>query len=971
MFKRRSSSRRGLSSSLSLALAAFLGFAGATEAQQVGTVTGTVIDGTNMRPLNGAQVSIEGTSRGSLADARGRFLIPGVPAGTHTVRVTYLGYRTGTEEVQVTAGATASVDFELQVSAVAMDEVVVTGTAGAIERRRLGVTMGSIDMTQVQELVPVEGIGQALQARIPSVRSIGTSGGVGAGRDLRIRGTSSFTLGQRPVVYIDGVRVDTRNNEWGGMTGVTCCAFSGGAGEDRLGDLNPDDIERIEVLKGAAAATLYGSEASNGVIQIFTKRGRTGSAPQFTFNVGAGINRHRPNFRTTLNPNFSGPNGFQAQDANEVLIENGLINTYDLTIQGGGQDVTYFASGSYSMEEGSIKPNEQDRGNLRLNLNWTSSDRWTFGVNSAYSRNNILSLQQANNWTALFGNAILGNPLRATEDRPFGEPWVSVADIKRIDTFSNVNRWTGSVNVAFTPSQNFTHRFTLGLDNVTDQKERLMPFGSQYVYIGTEGERNIGYRSFNTTTLDYLGNLNLDIGGVGSDLSFGAQGYWDNENVSMATGRSFAGPGVSTVSAASQFFAAEGFNETINLGFFAQNRFSFGDKLFFTVGTRVDGHSSFGANFGLKAYPKVDAAYMISEEGFLPEFISSLKLRGAIGQAGLPPGAFDSFRTYNPQAVLDDASGIRPANPGNPDLEPETTTEIDAGFEAGLFDDRLGLEVSAYRALTRDALLAIALPPSQGYLPTNAQSQLQNVGEILNTGWEVSANMTPVNTRNFRWTTVLNLDGSSNEIQSLGEAAIDGRLGNHREGHSVGVLFGNEITGYDASTNRHTRSDTAVYQGELLPTLNLSFSNTLTFGDFRVYGLVSAERGAVFNNGDRPYGIRQRAGDEYLATVNPDGTPSFQTDSLINYWSLVGAFDSRDHIRLRELSLSYSVSEDLSGRLGLGRTTLSLSGQNLHWWDDCNCMDPNMKWNPGDFNSSGFLATPQPRRFLFSFRTNF
>ncbi|MEX2528256.1 MAG: TonB-dependent receptor [Gemmatimonadota bacterium] len=971
MFNRRSSSRRGLSSSLSLALAAFLGFAGATEAQQVGTVTGTVIDGTNMRPLNGAQVSIEGTSRGALADARGRFLITNVPAGTQSVRVTYLGYRTATEEIQVAAGATTSVEFALQVSAVAMDEVVVTGTAGAIERRRLGVSMGTVDMNQVQDLVPVEGIGQALQARIPSVRSIGTSGGVGAGRDLRIRGTSSFTLGQRPVVYIDGVRVDTRNTEWGGMSGVTCCAFSGGAGEDRLGDLNPDDIDRIEVLKGAAAATLYGSEASNGVIQIFTKRGRTGSAPQFTFNVGAGMNRHRPNFRTSLNPNFTGPNGFRALDANETLIENGLVNTYDMTIQGGGQDVTYFTSGSYSFEEGSIKPNEQTRGNLRLNLNWTSSDRWTFGVNSAYSRNNILSLQQANNWTALFGNAILGNPLRATEDRPYGEPWVSVPDIKKIDTFSDVNRWTGSVNVAFTPSQTFTHRVTVGLDNVTDQKERLMPFGSQYVYVGSIGERNIGYRAFNTTTLDYLGNLGLNFGGVGSDLSFGAQGYWENENVSMATGQGFAGPGVSTVSAASQFFAAEGFNETINLGFFAQNRFSFGDRLYVTVGTRVDGHSSFGTNFGLKAYPKVDAAYMISEEGFLPEFISSLKLRAAIGQAGLPPGAFDSFRTYSPNAVLDDVSGVSPQNPGNPDLKPETSTEIDAGFEAGLWDDRVGMEVSAYRSVTTDALLAINLPPSMGYRPITSQSQLQNVGEILNTGWEVSINTTPVNTRNLRWSTVLNLDGSSNEIQSLGEAAINGRLGNHREGHSVGVLFGNEITGYNPATNRHTRSDTAVYQGELIPTFNLSWGNTLNLGDFRIYGLISAERGAVFNNGDRPYGIRQRAGDEYLRTVNADGSPSVQTDSLVNHWSLVGAFDKRDNIRIREVSLSYTVSEDVSGRIGLGRTSLSLSGQNLHWWDECNCMDPNMKWNPGDFNSSGFLATPQPRRFLFSLRTTF
>jgi TonB-dependent starch-binding outer membrane protein SusC len=971
MFTARAKWRRSARQAAALAGGLLLAAAGVVEAQ-TGTVAGTVIDGSNLRPLNGAQVSIEGTTRGSIADARGQFRISGVPAGPVTVRVAYLGYRTLTASADVPVDGVVELEFALQVSAIAMDEVVVTGTAGAIERRRLGSSMGSVDMTQIQELVPIEGVGQALQARIPSVRSVGTTGGVGAGRDLRIRGTSSFTLGQRPVVYIDGIRIDTRTSEWGGMSGTACCAFSGGAGEDRLGDLNPDDIERIEVLKGAAAATLYGSDASNGVIQIFTKTGRSDSAPQFSFNAGVGINRHRPNFRTSLNPNFSGPDGFQALDANRTLIENGLINNYDLTVQGGGEDVTYFASGGIAHEEGSIKPNSQTRGNLRLNLHWTASENWTIGVNSSYSKNNIESLQSGNNWTALFGNAILGNPMTATQERPYGEPWVSVSDIKRIQTFSEANRWTGSVNISYAPSQRFAHQLKVGVDNLTDQKERLMPYGSAYVYVGTGGERNIGYRAFQTTTVDYLGNVNFGLAGLENNFSFGAQGYWENESTSMATGLGFAGPGVTTVSSAAATFAAENFNETINIGFFAQNRFAHADKLFFTVGSRVDGHSSFGANFGLKAYPKVDVAYMISEEGFLPAWISSLKLRSALGQAGLPPGAFDSFRTYSPNAVLDDVGGVAPQNPGNPDLRPETTTEIEGGVEAGLFDDRLGLEVSVYRATTRDALLNVSLPPSMGFRPIGSQSQLQNVGEILNTGWEVSANMTPVNSRRVRWNTQLNLDGSSNEILDLGPDAIDGKLGSHRVGHSVGAVFSRVITGYDAETNTHMRSDTTVYLGELLPTFNASWGNTVSFGNFRVYGLLSMERGAVFNNGDRPYGIRQRAGDEYLATLGPNGEITPQTDSIFDYWGLVSAIDSRDNVRLREISLSYSVPDELSQRLGVSRTSLTFSGQNLHWWDDCNCMDPNSAYAPGSqLSSSGFLATPQPRRFLMTLRTNF
>ncbi len=155
---------------------------------QGGTVAGEVADAASGQPINGAQVVVEGVERGTVADGRGRFLIPGVPAGTYTVRVQYIGYRTARQEVTVVAGQTAQVRFELTVSAIALNEVVVTGTAGAVERRKLGNSVGSVNVSQVQELVPVATVGQALQARIPGVRSIGTVGGVGASRDLRIRG---------------------------------------------------------------------------------------------------------------------------------------------------------------------------------------------------------------------------------------------------------------------------------------------------------------------------------------------------------------------------------------------------------------------------------------------------------------------------------------------------------------------------------------------------------------------------------------------------------------------------------------------------------------------------------------------------------------------------------------------------------------------------------------------------------------
>ncbi len=937
-------------------------------AQSTGAVTGTVVDAETRQPLGGAQISIADNTRGGLTDARGRFLIPGLPTGSYTIRVTNIGYRTEEKTVQVSADQPVQLDFALEVSAVALDQLVVTGTGGAVARSKLGSSMGSLDVSREQELTPVSTVGQALEARIPGVQSTAT-GGVGTARDIRIRGTSSFNLGARPVIYIDGVRVDNSAGEWAGneVNGGTCCAFSGGAGEDRLADLDPNDIDRIEVLKGAAAATLYGTEATNGVIQIFTKSGRNNSRPSFTFAMSAGFNRYRENWATKLYPNFQGPAGFQAHDANE-LIQNGVINNYNLTAQGGGTDVTYFVSAGFDSEEGSLQPNNAKKANLRVHLKWLPSDKWSFDINSAFARNNVLDLQSGNNWTALYGNAILGNPLHATADRPYGEPWTSVADIRAIDAHSKATRWTGGFTASYQASHGFTQKLTLGFDNVNDQKTRLLPFGSNYIYLGTGGERNIGYRSATTATIDYLGTVALDLGGVGSDFSFGAQGYWNNADFSMAIGRGFAGQGVTTVGGAANTLADEFSNETITLGMFVQDRFSFGDRLFTTVGLRVDGNSAFGVNYGLQPYPKADMAYLLSNESFLPDFISNLKLRAAIGTSGLAPGAYDQFTTYNPTAVLEtNVPGVTPANPGNPELQPEKTTEVELGFDLGLWDDRLGVEFTAYRSRTRDGLLQVSLPPSEGF----EDAQLRNAGKIQNTGWEVSFNTTPVVTPSFRWTTQLNLDGNHNEVLDLGSTAVDGRLGNYRVGYPVNSVWGYDITGYDPATNKHTKSDTTNYHGSAVPRFNASLGNTLTLGAFRLYGLVSLERGAWFNNGDRPYRIRQGAGDEYLATFE-NGQPTLRTDSLVDYFTLVSSDDKRDNVRIRELSLAYTLPDGLASSVGLAHTTVTLAGQNLWWWDGCNCADPDMRYEPGAANNfSGFLAMPAARRFLFSIRTNF
>lgn len=973
---------------------------------QDGTVTGQVVAATTGQPINGVQITILDTSLGGLSNSSGRFLMPRVPAGTYTVQAVYVGYRTVTQQVNVSPGGTANVQFEMEVSAVAMDELIVTGTAGAVERRKLGTSAASLDVTSIEEVTPLASFGQALEGRIPGVRSIGTVGGVGAGRELRIRGTDSFSLGQRPVIYIDGVRVDTRQQEWGSSAGgsTTCCAFSGGAGEDRLSDLSPDEIDRVEVLKGPAAATLYGSEASGGVIQIFTKRGRSNSPANFSLNVTTGFNRHRPNFPTSLRDNFTGPDGTVALDPNESLIENGLINSYDLTVDGGGEEVTYFVSGGFAFEQGSIKPNDQKKANLRVNLNWTAGENLTVGVTSGYVRNRIYSLQSGNNWLGIYTNALLTNPLNATADEPYGGGLdVNVEDAQAIQTHSDADRWTGSINLNYNPLPHFTHRATLGLDAIADQKTRFLPFGRHYTYIGRNGERNIGYRQARKFTAEYIGNLDWTLpllGGLAGTIAFGSQGYWDIISTSMATGKDYAGEGVTTVSGAARTFAGETFFEEVNVGAFVQNRFDF-DNLFVTAAVRMDGNSAFGVNYGFQFYPKVDVAYNIPG-GMLPGLVSSSKVRAAVGMAGKAPGAFDQFQTYVPNTVLDDLAGVAPSNPGNADLQPENKIEYEAGMEMGLWNDRISVDGTYWHAVTQNALLRIALPPSEGFSTSTSERRLENAGEILNRGVEVAVNSMIMDQSNFRWSAGLNFEWIDNEILDLGETAFpdslpvyadDGslirwdqytRLGTYWVGLPIFDVLSRVITNWDPATRRHTRSDYSTYVGSGQPNKLASMFSDFAIGQsLRLAVQFRGEWGAVMSNSDRGYGVRQLAYDEFLGlldTSQPCGANERQidcystpaSDSLLDMFRLLYPIDKRDHIRLQELSVSYVLPQEMMNSVGLGRSSLTLAGYNLHWWDDCHCPDPNQQYRGGDdFSTSPFLGLPQPRRFQLSFKTRF
>ena len=915
-------------------------------AAQTGAVTGVVTDATTGQPLDGARVSLAGTRIGALTASDGRYLLGGVPAGAQTFKVVIIGYGTREREVTVTPGSTLEADFRLEVSGVDLDQPVTAG-AGPTERRKIGTSLPAIDFDRISESFPVDGFSHALEGRIPGVRSNGTNGGIGSGRELRIRGNDSFGVTrQRPLVLIDGVRVDTEKLEWGGMEGVTCCSFSGGAGEDRLSDLNPEEIDRVEVLKGPAAAALFGSEGSAGVIQVFTKRGRNNTPPTVTVSTGMGFNRLRANLPTRLRPDFTGPYGFAAWDPNEHLIENGLVNNYDLTISGGGRDVTYFAASGVTYEEGSVKPSDQTRANLRVNLNWSAADNLSVDVASGFVRNRIRPLQTGNNWLGVFTNAMLSNPFDATEEEPYGgglNQEVAVADAQAIRTVSEADRWTGRVQVNYKATPNFTHRLTIGADRVSERKTRILPWGRYYTYLGDRGERNVGSRYSGKFAVDFLSTYDYDdvvgMKGLSGSLSVGAQAYWDDVSTAMATGRGYDGP-VSSLHEAEETVADERMFERRGRGVFAMNRLDLGQDLSLTTAVRVDGRSAFGDDVGPQMYPKAAMGYNVPHS-VLSGPISNLKVRGAIGMAGKLP-----------LKVSSSAQGGDGSLPSGYEIDPENKRELETGVDLGLLNDRIGVEFTYYDARVLNALFTVFR-----YRPEGLLGRLENCCEIMNRGVEAVVRAWLIDTPGFRWNSNLTYEWNRNRITDLGDTAADDSMPLYEQrgdgtwedvgwrraaqlngwfvGESLGNVWGFGIAGYDRDANRHIRTEHQFRHGAIQPIHMGSIFNSFQIGDnLRVAFQLRGEMGAMMFNVERAYGVREGAYDEYLVHLASDGSTTYKSDSVADYHRTAYPVDKRDHVRLQEVSVSYTVPEGMAGRIGLKRTTVTLSGYNLHWWDD-------------------------------------
>ncbi|MCA9738575.1 MAG: SusC/RagA family TonB-linked outer membrane protein [Gemmatimonadota bacterium] len=996
-----------------LAVGLVLGSAGSAAAQNTGTVTGRVTDAATQAPMGSTQVFLVGTGLGTLTSQNGRFIILNVPAGSHTLRVERIGFTTIERQITVGAGQSVTEDFALVTEPLGLDEIVVTGTAGAARRREVGNSISQVDLSQVQE--PVANVDALLQGRVTGATILQSTGQAGGGAQIRLRGNVSVAQSNQPIIYIDGVRMRSD----GFARNVPPTGSSLRSGNDIASPLNlidPADIERIEVIKGSAATTLYGTEAAAGVIQIFTKRGHTGQA-QWTATVEQGFARELP-----FGPDITTlpPSEVQASVDGEGTLASGAtadymyINPwlrgnlpscdldslqpgqpcdsglfsdwgawqqrYALSVAGGGESFRYFMSGSWEDDESVLPLDEEQKFSVRGNFTFNPLDNLQVQWNTSYTDDAIQNTPAGNNAHGLTLNAFRRDRNYLNDEsfnaiNPFvfddqGNPaWALTTQIDHLVT---------GVTATYTPMTNFTNRVTVGYDIAQQENRNLRPFGHIRAPNGIISD---GRYEFSNLTFDYVGTLNFPLTtDIRSSFSFGGQSVTTERLETLSFGENFPGPGEPTVSSAGNTLGFESRERVVNAGFFVQNLFDIKNRYFITAGLRVDGNSAFGSDLGLQAYPKVSASWVVSDESFWSVDGSQLKLRAAWGQSGRAPGAFDAVRTYDPVGWLGDPAFF-PRNVGNAELGPERTSELEFGFDGSVWDGRLSVEYTYYNQRTTDALFDVRQIPSEGF----GGSQLFNVGELANRGHELALNATVLQRESFQWDIGGSLATNDSEVAELPDEVPEFSLGNFGwvvEGEPVPVIRSDCVTNPDQVAEPIVERDCT--HGPNLPTTILGVNTTLHLpagiqliargeyqgGHYMYDGAAAAalSRSVKWPGCFNAYNTIETQGYDALTAIERarcGGASTFESDYMIY---------PADFFKIRELSLSIPIPENLLVG-GMQSANLTLSGRNIWRWvnEDFITFEPEMGNNDGfDSTVRSILEhVPPPSMWTAALRLTF
>jgi TonB-linked SusC/RagA family outer membrane protein len=964
------------------------------------TIEGKVTDNRG-EALVGANVFVIGTNRGAATDVNGSYkiLLTVSPAGETIVEARFIGYKTARQTLTQTSGI-ATTDFALKPDALQLDEVVVTGTSVATTKRQLG---NAISTVAVRELSSsgATAVDAALAGKLSGALITQNSGNPAGGITVRLRGTSTVLGSADPLYIVDGVIVSNDSPQLIDL---------GGYRQNRLVDLNPNDIDRIEVIKGAAAAAIYGSRANNGVVQIFTRRGNVG-APQITLSTRLTSSAVRKTLEVNKFP-FDKPESDATKkavtryDYQDFIFQRAYGVENNASVTGGSGATQYYFSGSYLGNEGIIRESSYKRMGGRARLDQTLADwaRVSVGANYTYSQSHEIPNGGINEaYGALTGMIFSPNTVDPRRNPQTGlypntasiNRTNPVEAIERFDFRQQTSRFIGDLQFNMTPLKGLGIDYTLGYDTYDQSGTGFIPSGTSAALYPLGFARR-GNRDFlqvnNDLNIRYQRNL---FGDVQSTTVAGATLQYERSANFTAQSTQLS-PVSQIVTAGAAQVLGEFRSTNVIYGAFAQETFGLWNRLFLTGAVRFDASSVFGEDDRWQFYPKASASYLISDENFwrnssLAKIFPSFKLRGSWGESGglTAIGPFDRFTNYNPFSYDGKAGLVPNSQLGTAEIKPERQRETEVGVDLGLWGDRIGVEFSYYNKHVDDLLLFRSLAPSTGFL-----TRLENVGTLDNKGFEILLRALVLQGGKLRWNTTLTYSENRNEVNGieggfllLGDAFGQAAAYN---GLPLGVFYttflarnpdGTPLLTTAGLPQAEQRSRAANGQptggtvrkvtGNPNPDFIASWINEFEFDrNFSLRAQFDAMyRFDVFNF-TRRVGAR---GPLYGNLVDYERelrgeVPAGTTNALfgvLSEWIEDGSF-----IKLRELSLSYDMHPKIFGVRGL---RLSLIGRNLFSIDDYSGYDPEINTAGQSTSVRGFdfVEVPIPRTYSFGLTVSY
>jgi TonB-linked SusC/RagA family outer membrane protein len=962
------------------------------------SISGTVSDESG--PLPGATVIVKGTTNGTTTDFDGKYSINVGNLENKLLVFSSLGYKTVSVKLNTD---NQLVDMVLQEDLLSLDEVIITGTSGIATKKQLGSAITSITADDLSDSKAIVSVGEALQGQVAGAYISRNSGNPSGGMSIRLRGASTLSGSSDPLYIIDGVVVNNRSNQAIDLGGYT---------QNRLVDINPNDIERIEILKGAAAAAIYGSRASNGVVQIFTKKGKIG-APKITYTASVNVNKIRKNLPY---------NDAQLEwDANGVAVPATRYNYQDyiftsgtgyensLSINGGTEKTKYAFSGSLYKNEGIVRNTDFGRKTLRLRIDQELYSWLDLSVGSFISSNKSNDMPNGKNYGPITALIFADNTNDQDPDEFGNYPNIGLwmpsprETIDRIDASQKNFRSISDIQLKLSPFEGFKVNYTFGFDHSNTEGLLFVPRGVNTRPNGRSEKATINSNMYNS---DFNMSYQFDINDkIKSTTGFGYS-YQYEKNEAFGVKNDQVGPidGVIVTDPSNAIGGADFRSEASYWGGFLQQTFAYNDRIFLTIAGRIDGASTFGENERQQFYPKISASYNISDEDFWNNsLINTLKLRAAWGQAGnltaLSP--YQIFTNYNQQNYNGNIGYFPSLLQGNENLKPERQTELEFGFDMAMFNNKLSLEFSYYNQEVEDLLIGRSLSPSTGF-----GNRFDNIGTMTNKGFELLLKAKPIN-GDFNWNVIATLSHNKNTVThveggrlSLGMFGTSVAQTNEPIGSFYGTFFARDANGANLLDSngfvqraRGHYEETVLSDGETVlvavedydangqpsgtllkkiigdpnPDFVASITNEFEYKNLGFRFQLDFIQGNDVMSWDKRMGYLFKGGQQTAQELNGDVPKG---SSRPNFFIFESFIEDGSYIKLREVALFYNLKID---KPYLYNVKFTLSGTNLISFDNYYGFDPevNTEGQSNGVRGQDMANVPIPQVYKFGVILNF